>query len=159
MTGGDIGEPGIRDLLSRVGMLREGGEVRRSDPLRDPAAFHELARRLFEAVDRPFDVVVVRDLFGDRVLGYELGLMAGRPVAVSHDREGVIGIDPVSIPSGARAALIAADTHFTAASIQAAALGVRQAGIEVAGAAILLEQLAVDYGFPVWRPARADRPA
>lgn len=150
MTESDQETVDTRNLLTSVGMLDESGKLRRSRPLSNPASFHELARRLFALVDREFDVIVVRDLFSDHVLGYELGLMAGCPVIVSHDREGLIELDQATRPAAARIALIAADTHFTAASIQAAALGLRQAGIQVAGAAVLLEQLSVEYDFPIW---------
>jgi hypothetical protein len=137
-----------RSLLRRVGVLDEAGGAHRSDPLRDPAAFRELAGRLHRLIDRPYDVVVVRDLFGDRVLGYELSLLAGCPVAVSYDREGLIELELDA--TDRRLALIAADTHFTRESIQAAAMGLRQAGLEVTGAAVLLEQLQTTYAFPVW---------
>lgn len=137
-----------RDLLRLVGMIDAAGTVHRSNPLRDPRAFHELAGRLHRLVDGAFDLVVVRDLFGDRVLGYELGALAGCPVVVSHDREGLIELDAEARQG--HAALIAVDTHFTRESVQAAATGLRQAGLEVAGAAVLLEQLPADYDFPVW---------
>lgn len=137
-----------RDLLRLVGVIDEAGTVHRSNPLRDPLAFRELAERLYRLIDRPFDLIVVRDLFGDRVLGYELGALAGCPVVVSHDREGLIELD-VEARQG-HAALIVVDTHFTRQSVQAAAMGLRQAGLEVAGAAVLLEQLPADYDFPVW---------
>lgn len=137
-------------LLGRVGMLVAGAEPRRSSPLSDPRAFGELASRLAAAVDKPYDLIVVRDLFGDRVLGYQLALDSGKPVAVSYDREGIIMLesgDPVR--EGTRA-LIVADVHFTAQSIRAAASGIEQAGIEVAGAAFLLRVTRVQYPFPVW---------
>lgn len=146
-------------LLCNVGMLEDGEPVRRANPLRDPASFHELARRLRALVEDEFDVIVVRDLFGDRVLGYELGMRAGCPVIISHDREGLIEMDQGLRSNSFQRALIAADTHFTPASIQAAAVALRQAGVEVAGAAILLDQLAFGYDFPVWTLERvAARP-
>lgn len=143
-----------RDLLRRVAVVDERGRVHRSNPLSDPAAFHELARRLQQLIDRRFDLVVVRDLFGDRVLGYELGLLAGCPVAVSYDREGLIEVDLAGV-QGHRA-VIAADTHFTKESITAAAMGLRRSGLEISGAAVLLEQLAAKYDFPVWSLEHAD---
>ncbi len=137
-------------LFGRVGMVAEGGEVRRSNPLASPADFRELASRLLEIVDRPFDLIVVRDMFGDRVLGYELAQLSGIPVSVSYDREGVIALQSgTSAEQGARV-LIAADTHFTTQSIQAAASGAEQAGLEVVGAALLLQTVRGDYPFPVW---------
>ena len=137
-------------LLEKIGMLSPGGEPHRSDPLSDPQAFRELTSRLAETIDRPYDIIVVRDLFGDRVLGYQLALIAGKPVAVSYDREGVIVLESGSpIEQGSRA-LIAADTHFTTQSIQAAASGVKQAGVEVVGVALLLQTVHGEYPFPVW---------
>lgn len=137
-------------LFERVGMVAAGGEVRRSNPLASPADFRELAARLLKVVDQPFDLIVVRDLFGDRVLGYQLALLAGKPVSVSYDREGVIALQSgTSAEQGARV-LIAADTHFTTQSIQAAASGAEQAGLEVVGAAILLQTVRGEYPFPVW---------
>ena len=137
-------------LFERVGMISDGGEVRRSNPLASPADFRDLAARLLRIVDRPFDLIVVRDLLGDRVLGYQLALLTGKPVSVSYDREGVIALQSgTSAEQGARV-LIAADTHFTTQSIQAAASGAEQAGLEVAGAAILLQTVRGEYPFPVW---------
>lgn len=65
------------ELLKRVGMVSDSGEVRRSSPLSSPGDFRELATRLLRAVNRPFDLVVVRDLFGDRVLGYDSACLLG----------------------------------------------------------------------------------
>jgi orotate phosphoribosyltransferase len=139
-----------RDLLEKIGMLPSSGEPRRSDPLSHPPAFKELASRLARMIDNPYDLIVVRDLFGDRVLGYQLALTTGKPVTVSYDREGVIVLEGgSSIEQGSRA-LIAADTHFTAQSIQAAASGVEQAGVEVVGVALLLQTVRGEYPFPVW---------
>lgn len=139
-----------RELFKRVGMLSDGGEVRRSSPLSSPAAFRELAARLLQLVDQPFDLIVVRDLFGDRVLGYELSHLSGKPVVVSYDREGIIALERGKpVEQGGRA-LIAADTHFTTQSIQAAARGAEQTELEVVGAAILLQTVRGDYSFPIW---------
>ncbi len=138
------------ELLERIGMLSHREEVSRSSPLSDPPAFKELSSRLAEAVDEPYDLIVVRELFGDRVLAYQLALITGKSVAVSYDREGVIVLesgDPIE--QGDRV-LIAADVHFTTQSIQAAASGVEQAGMGVAGAAILLRVTHGEYPFPVW---------
>ncbi|QIN78501.1 hypothetical protein GBA65_08180 [Rubrobacter marinus] len=137
-------------LFERVGMITEGGEVRRSNPLASPANFRELAARLLEIVDQPFDLIVVRDLFGDRVLGYELALLSGKPVSVSYDREGVIALQTGTDAAQGERVLIAADTHFTTQSIQAAASGAEQAGMKVVGAAILLQTVRGEYRFPVW---------
>jgi orotate phosphoribosyltransferase len=137
-------------LFERVGMVADGGEVRRSNPLASPADFRKLAARLLEAVDRPFDLIIVRDLFGDRVLGYELAQLAGKPVSVSYDREGIIALQGRSTARQNARVLIAADTHFTTQSIQAAASGAEQAGMEVVGAAILLQTVRGEYPFPVW---------
>ena len=138
------------ELLERIGMLSHREEVSRSSPLSDPPAFKELSSRLAEAVDEPYDLIVVRDLFGDRMLAYQLALITGKSVAVSYNREGVIVLDSGgSVEQGDRA-LIAADVHFTTQSIQAAASGVEQAGMEVAGAAILLRVTHGEYPFPVW---------
>jgi adenine/guanine phosphoribosyltransferase-like PRPP-binding protein len=138
------------ELLERIGMLSRGEDVRRSSPLSDPQAFKVLSSRLAEAVDEPYDLIVVRDLFGDRMLAYQLALITGKSVAVSYNREGVIVLDSGgSVEQGDRA-LIAADVHFTTQSIRAAASGVEQAGMEVAGAAILLRVTQGEYPFPVW---------
>lgn len=145
-----------RDLLQRIGMLSPGREPRRSAPLSDPPAFRELTARLARMIDNPYDLIVVRDLFGDRVLGYQLALTTGKPVTVSYDREGVIVLEGgSSIEQGSRA-LIAADTHFTAQSIQAAASGVEQAGVEVVGVALLLQTVREEYPFPVWALEKHD---
>lgn len=138
------------ELLERVGMITSEGEPRRSNPLSDPMAFRELASRLAGIVTEPYDLIVVRDLSGDRVLGYQLSLISGRPVAVSYDVEGMIVLGSgETAPSGDRA-LIAADVHFTPHSIQAASSGIEQAGLEVAGVAILLQIAPEEYAFPVW---------
>lgn len=152
MTDGSV-ENGV--LFERVGMVVEGGKVRRSNPLASPADFRELAARLLEIVDQPFDLIVVRDLFGDRVLGYELALSSGKPVSVSYDREGVIALQSGTNTEQGSRVLIAADTHFTTQSIQAAASGAEQAGMEVVGAAILLQTVRGDYRFPVWALERS----
>jgi orotate phosphoribosyltransferase len=84
------------------------------------------------------------------MLGYQMALIARKPVRVSYDREGVIALETGnSISQGSRA-LIAADVHFTTNSIQAAAYGIEQAGLEVMGAAILLQITRGDYAFPLW---------
>src|SRR5215210_7823516 len=111
------------ELLERIGMLSSGEEVRRSSPLSDPQAFKELSSRLAGAVDEPYDLIVVRDLFGDRVLGYQLALVTGKPAAVSYDREGIVVLESGEpIKQGDRE-LIVADVHFTTQSIRAAASG------------------------------------
>lgn len=142
-------------LFEKVGMVVEGGEVRRSNPLASPADFRELAARLLGIVGQPFDLIVVRDLFGDRVLGYELALMSGKPVSVSYDREGVIALQSWAEAEQGSRVLIAADTHFTTQSILAAASGAEQAGMEVVGAAILMQTVRGDYHFPVWALERS----
>ncbi len=148
-TNGGLTTAGNARLLERVGVL-SGSGPRRSNPLSDPPAFGELASRLAGIVDEPYDLVVVRDLFGDRLLGYELALISGRPVAVSYDREGIISLEGGNpIEEGSRA-LIAADVHFTSQSIRAVASGIEQAGLAVHGAAMLLRVIREDYPFPVW---------
>jgi orotate phosphoribosyltransferase len=138
------------ELLERIGMLSRRQGVRRSRPLADPQAFKVLSSRLTEVVDEPYDLIVVRDLFGDRVLAYQLALITGKPVAVSYNREGVIVLESgVPVRQGEQA-LIAADVHFTTQSIQAAASGVEQAGMGVSGVAILLRVVRGEYPFPVW---------
>ncbi len=138
------------ELLRRVGLLTADEEPHRSNPLSDPPAFRKLAFRLAGIVDQPYDLIVVRDLFGDRVLGYQLALIAEKPVAVSYDREGVIVLESGDFISQGDRALIAADLHFTTNSIQAAASGIKQAGLEIVGAALLLQVTRGDYTFPVW---------
>jgi hypothetical protein len=138
------------ELLERIAMLSHGEEVRRSSPLSDPQAFKELSSRLAKAVEEPYDLIVVRDLFGDRVLGYQLALITEKPVAVSYDREGLIVLESGDPAEQGDRALIAADVHFTTQSIRAAASGVEQAGMGVAGAAILLRVTHAEYPFPVW---------
>jgi hypothetical protein len=139
-----------RELFKKVGLVSDSGEVQRSNPLSSPVDFKELATRLLRIVDQPFDLIVVRDLFGDRVLGYELAQLAGKYALVSYDREGIIALESGRpVERGARA-LIAADTHFTTQSIQAAASGAEQAGLEIVGAAILLQTVHGEYPFPVW---------
>lgn len=138
-----------RDLLKRVGMLDAAGQIHRSKPLQDPRAFHQLAGRLFELVTEPFDLVVVRDLAGDRLLGYSVGLLAGCPVSVSYDWEGLIESEAAG-GQDVHEALLVADTHFTNESLQAAAVGLRQRGVRVVGAAVLVEQLSPAYDFNVW---------
>lgn len=139
-----------RDLLERVGMLSSEGRTQRSDPVRAPEAFKILAERLLEAVREPYDLIVVRDLFGDKVLGYQLSLISGKPVKVSYEREGIIALgDEVPVIPGSRALLVA-DTHFTVHSIRAAVSGAEQAGAQVIGAAFLLRVIDDEYPFPVW---------
>lgn len=139
-----------RELLQKVGMLRPGAEPQRSKPLSDPQAFKELASRLAEIVDQPYDLIVVRDLFGDRVLGYQLALITGKPVAVSYQREGVIALEGGDSIEQGTSALIAADTHFTEHSIHAAAAGAQQAGLAVVGVALLLRTVRGKYPYTVW---------
>lgn len=138
-----------RDLLTRVGMLDAAGQIHRSKPLQDPPAFHQLASRLLKLVTQPFDIVVVRDLSGDRLLGYSVGLLAGCPVSVSYDWEGLIESGTVT-GQEVHEALLVADTHFTHESLQAAAVGLQQRGVRVVGAAVLIEQLSPAYDFSVW---------
>jgi adenine/guanine phosphoribosyltransferase-like PRPP-binding protein len=138
------------ELLERIGMLSRSQGVRRSRPLADPQAFKVLSSRLTEVVDEPYDLIVVRDLFGDRVLAYQLALITGKSVAVSYNREGVIVLESGTPVKQGEQALIAADVHFTTQSIQAAASGVEQAGMRVSGAAILLRVMRGEYPFPVW---------
>ena len=140
----------IAGLFRRVGLLTADEEPHRSNPLSDPPAFRELTLRLAGIVDRPYDLIVVRDLFGDRVLGYQLALIAEKPVTVSYDREGVIALESGGFISRGSRALIAADVHFSTNSIQAAASGIEQAGLEVSGAAVLLQVTRGNYAFPVW---------
>ena len=139
-----------RILLKSIGMLSDSGEVMRSNPLSSPPSFRELASRLLRIVDQPFDLVVVRDLFGDRVLGYELALLSEKKVIVSYDNEGIITLeDGRPIEQGSRG-LIVADTHLTTQSIQAAAFGVKQAGLRVTGVAMLLQKVHAEYPFTTW---------
>ena len=138
------------ELLERIGMLSRSLGVRRSSPLADPQAFKVLSSRLTEVVDEPYDLIVVRDLFGDRVLAYQLALITGKSVAVSYNREGVIVLESGDPIKQGEQALIAADVHFTTQSIQAAASGIEQAGMGVSGAAILLRVTRGEYPFPVW---------
>jgi hypothetical protein len=146
----DLSATSTHELLERVGMLDSEGNPHRSNPLSSPAAFKELTSRLAAAVGTSYDIIVVRDLFGDRVLGYQLSLITDIPVAVSYDQEGIIVLEDKSAVEPGNVALIAADTHFTAQSIQAAASGVEQAGMAVAGAAIFLQTIRGEYSFPVW---------
>jgi hypothetical protein len=145
----DLAAASTTELLQKIGMLVPGEEPRRSSPLSDPWAFRELASRLAGAIDEPYDLIVVRDLFGDRVLGYQLALITGKPVAVSYDQEGIIVLESGNLIGHDRA-LIAADVHFTTQSIRAAASGIEQAGMKVSGAAILLRVTREDYPFSVW---------
>lgn len=145
----DLTAVSTTELLEKIGMLVPNEEPHRSSPLSDPWAFRELASRLAGVIDEPYDLIVVRDLFGDRVLGYQLALITGKPVAVSYDQEGIIVLESGN-PIGHDRALIAADVHFTTQSIRAAASGIEQAGMEVSGAAILLRVTREDYPFPVW---------
>lgn len=139
-----------RILLKSIGMLSDSGEVMRSNPLSSPPSFRELASRLLRIVDQPFDLVVVRDLFGDRVLGYEFALLSEKNVVVSYDSEGLIALESGKpIEQGSRA-LIVADTHLTTQSIQAAAGGVEQAELKVTGVAMLLQKVHAEYPFNVW---------
>lgn len=143
-------EASTRDLLEDVGMLSPDGQTRRSDPLRDPRAFVKLAELLHRAVTEPYDFIVVRDLFGDRVLGYQFSLISGKPVRVSYDTEGIIALDDDEPVEEGSQALILADTHFTPYSIQAAASRVQMANAEVMGAAMLLQVREGNFPFPVW---------
>lgn len=147
---GGIAVASNAELLEKVGMISPGGGSERSNPLSYPPAFSELASRLFRAVEEPYDLFVVRDLFGDRVLGYQLALIAGKPVAVSYDREGIIVLESGETLERGSRALVVADVHFTAQSIRAVASGLEQAGMSVAGAAILLRVVHEEYPFPVW---------
>ncbi len=146
----DLTAANTPELLEKIGMLAVDGKSRRSRPLSNPPAFRELASRLAGTVDEPYDLIVVRDLFGDRVLGYQLALITGKPVAVSYDREGIIVLESGDPIEQGNRALIAADVHFTTQSIRAAAAGIEQAGMKVLGAAILLRVTQEDYPFPVW---------
>ena len=145
-----IAAAGTPELLERVGMITGGEEFHRSSPLSDPPAFRELASRLAGAVEEIYDLLVVRDLFGDRVLGYQLALITGKPLAISYDREGIIVLERGETLERGSRALVVADVHFTVQSIWAAAVGIEQAGMRVAGAAILLSVLQEEYPFPVW---------
>lgn len=147
---GDLAAVSTTELLEKVGMLVPDEEPHRSSPLSDPWAFREVASRLAGVIDEPYDLIVVRDLFGDRVLGYQLALITGKPVAVSYDQEGIIVLESGNPIGQEKRALIAADVHFTTQSIRAAASGIEQAGMEVSGAAILLRVTREDYPFPVW---------
>lgn len=48
-------------------MISSGWGLGGSNPLSDPPAFSKLASRLSRAVEEPYDLFVVRDLFG---IGY-----------------------------------------------------------------------------------------
>lgn len=146
MTGAEASS--TRELLSRVGMGGAGGH--RSDPLADPAAFHELAIRLGAMVDVDYDVIVVRDLFADRVLGYELALAASKPVVVSADQEGIVVLRGAGSLRQGCPALLVADTHFSAGSIQATAMQVVNTGFTVAGLAMFVRTVDLDHPWPVW---------
>lgn len=146
----DLAAVNTPDLLEKIGVLAVDREPRRSRPLSNPPAFRELASRLADTVDEPYDLIVVRDLFGDRVLGYQLALITGKPVAVSYNREGIIALESGNPIEQENRALIAADIHFTTQSIRAAAAGIKQAGMKVSGAAILLRVVQEEYPFPVW---------
>lgn len=130
-------------------MLTEEKTARRSAPLADPAAFRELAARLGGLVEVPYDAIVVRDLFGDRVLGYQLSLFTGKPVVVSYDREGAVVLDvPERVPRNS-GVLLVADVHFTHHSLSAAASAAERAGLKVAGGALFLSVLPEEYAFEV----------
>lgn len=139
-----------QELLSRVGMVGDSREPRRSNPLSDPPAFRELAVRLASIVDAEYDLIVVRDLFGDKVLGYQLSLISGKPTAVSFDREGIIVLDPAAEARGGSRALLAADIHLTPHSIRAASSGIEKAGLDVVGIGLLVQACEDNYLFPVW---------
>jgi orotate phosphoribosyltransferase len=62
----------------------------------------------------------------------------------------VIALESAGFISQGSRALIAADVHFSTNSIQAAASGIEQAGLDVSGAAILLQVTRGNYSFPVW---------
>ena len=154
MTGAEASS--TRELLARVGM--GGAGEHRSDPLADPAAFHELATRLGAMVDVDYDVIVVRDLFGDRVLGYELALAASKPLVVSADQEGVVVLRGAGSHPRGCPALLVADTHFSAGSIQATAMQVVNTGFTVAGLAMLVRTVDLDHPWPVWILEEKDDP-
>lgn len=139
-----------RELLEGVGMLDSEGKPHRSNPLSHPPAFKELTSRLTAKIEAAYDIIVVRDLFGDRVLGYQLSILTGKPVAISYDEEGVIFLENRRVVEEGSTILIAADTHFTTQSIQAAATGAEQAGMSVTGVAIFLQVVRGEYSFPVW---------
>lgn len=154
MTGDSLTGFGVtadtRELLTRVGLIDSDGKPHRSSPLSDPPAFGELVSRLASFIDAAYDILVVRDLFGDRVLGYQLSLISGKPVAISYDREGIIVLEDRTTIEHEGTALIVADTHFTTQSIQAAASCIEQSGMQVAGAAMLLQIVQGNYSFPIW---------
>lgn len=152
----DVATITVRELLEEVGMLDSEGKPHRSNPLSHPPAFEELTSRLAPEIDAAYDIIVVRDLFGDRVLGYQLSILTGKPVAISYDEEGIIFLENRGIVEEGSAVLLAADTHFTPHSIQAAAKGAEQAGMSVAGAAIFLQVVRGDYSFPVWSLERLE---
>lgn len=139
-----------RDLLSRVGTLDLDGNAHRCNPLLDPPSFRELSQRLNDLVDEPYDVIVVRDLFADKMLGYQLALDSGKPVFVSSDREGIITLDRERASGEGERALIAADLHFTLDSIRAGKEGLETAGMSAIGLALLLRLHEDSFTFPVW---------
>jgi hypothetical protein len=139
-----------QELLFRVGMIGDSREPRRSNPLSDPPAFRELAARLAGMVDVEYDLIVVRNLFGDKVLGYQLSLISGKPTAVSFDREGVIVLDPAVELTGGSRTLLVADIHFTPHNIRAASSGIEKAGLNIAGLGLLMQAREDNYLFPVW---------
>lgn len=138
-----------RELLAQVGML-DRGDFSRSNPLLDPAAFEELARRLEALIDAPYDFIVTRNLTGDKILGYQLSLLTGKPVVVSLEREGLILLDREGSLTQGHRALIVADLHFTPHSIRAASAGLKRSGFSVAGLALLMKIREGEYDFPVW---------
>jgi orotate phosphoribosyltransferase len=152
----DVATATAQDLLEAVGMLDREKNPHRSSPLSHPLAFKELTSRLAAEVDTAYDIIVVRDLFGDRVLGYQLSILSGKPVAISYDEEGIIFLENSGAVDEGSKILIAADTHFTTHSIQAAARGAEQAGMSVAGAAIFLQVVRGEYSFPVWSLERPE---
>lgn len=149
-AGMDLGSVDTKELLSRVGMLHPDTS-HRSNPLLDPSAFKELARRLNNLIDEPYDAIVVRDLFGDKMLGYELALESGNPVFVSVDREGIIALERTPVEGVGNRALIAADLHFTPQSIQAARVGLESSGLTAIGVALLMQLDKEDDALPLWK--------
>jgi hypothetical protein len=144
------------ELIEKVGMLDSERNPHRSNPLLHPPAFKELASRLAAEIEAAYDIIVVRDLFGDRVLGYQLSLLTEKPVAISYDQEGLILLENRRAIEEGNTTLIAADTHFTTQSIRAAARGAEQAGMNVAGVAIFLQAIRGEYSFPIWSLERLE---
>lgn len=152
----DVATNTVLELLEKVGMLDSERKPHRSSPLSHPQAFMELTSRLSAEIEAAYDIIVVRDLFGDRMLGYQLSILTGKPVAISYDEEGVIFLENRRVVEEGSTVLIAADTHFTTQSIQAAARGAEQAGMRVVGVAIFLQIVRGEYSFPVWSLERLE---